>query len=58
LEETVDQSQTEYGMNEMNDLTLLTECSKHIENRIIECEMCFAAVTILMSQNMLRILGS
>ena len=54
----MDQSQTEYGMNEMNDLTLLTECSKHIENRIIECEMCFAAVTILMSQNMLRILGS
>ena len=50
--------QTEYEMNEMNNPTLFTECTKHIENRIIEGEMSCAAVTLLMSQNMLRILGS
>jgi hypothetical protein len=49
--------QTDYDMNETNDLTLLIECTKHIENRIVEGEMCFAAVTLLTSQNMLRILG-
>jgi hypothetical protein len=49
---------TDYEINGMKNLTLLTECTKHVENRIIEGEMCFAAVILLVSQKTLKILGS